>query len=237
VRTDFATGSARDATRPIPRRSLHDEVVTRVRDMIIEGELAPGARIHEGQLGAALGVSRTPLREALKFLASEGLIDLVASRGAVVRSFSPQDVRDMLTVLGVLEAFAGRLACREATDSEIAEVRRLHDRMAGYYRSGERLEYFKLNQAIHSAILALAHNPALVESHAAIQSRLKRIRYIGNSPPTQWRDAMREHDTMIAALEARDAEALARVLTLHMDHTWERVKDVLPPAPAAPGRS
>lgn len=216
-----------DQPRTIRRRSLHDEVVSRVRDMIIEGELAPGSRIHEGQLGAALGVSRTPLREALKFLASEGLIELVATRGAIVRAFTPKDVRDMLSVLGVLEAFAGRRVCAVASDADVAEVRRLHDRMVACYRSGDRLEYFKLNQEIHTAILRLADNAALVTAHAAIQSRLKRIRYVGNTPAQQWADAMREHDAMMDALERRDADRLAAILTQHMDHTWERVRNIL----------
>lgn len=213
-----------ETTAPIARRSLHDEVVTRIRDMIIEGVLAPGTRVHEGQLGQTLGVSRTPLREALKFLASEGLIELVATRGAVVKKFSAKDVRDMLDVLAVLEGFAGRLACREASAAEIAEVRRLHDRMADRYAVRDRLEYFKLNQQIHSSILRLSNNAALEASHASIQSRLKRIRYIGNQEPQKWRDAMDEHEAMIRYLEARDGENLARILAQHMEHTWERVK-------------
>src|SRR5205807_3878544 len=86
-------------SEPIVRRSLHDEVASRVRDMIIEGVLAPGARVYEEQLGKTLGVSRTPMREALKTLASEGLIELVNARGAVVKRFTPKDVRDMLDVL------------------------------------------------------------------------------------------------------------------------------------------
>ncbi|MEP7208924.1 MAG: GntR family transcriptional regulator [Casimicrobiaceae bacterium] len=212
---------------PIARRSLHDEVVTRVRDLIIDGTLAPGTRIHEGQLGATLGVSRTPLREALKFLASEGLIELVAARGAVVRRFGAKDVRDMLDVLGVLEAFAARLACHVASDADIAGVRQLHDAMNRQFAAGDRLEYFKLNQRIHSAILHLADNTALEAAHASIQSRLKRIRYIGNRETRQWSEALAEHTRMIRALEARDADALAAVLIEHMEHTWERVKDTL----------
>jgi DNA-binding GntR family transcriptional regulator len=214
-------------TSRIARRSLHDEVVTRIRDLIIEGVLAPGTRINEMQLTQQLGVSRTPLREALKFLASEGLIELVAARGAIVRKFSAKDVRDMLDVLAVLEAFAARLACRNANDAEIAEVRRLHDLMVRRFKARDRLEYFKLNQSIHSAFLRLSGNAALASSHAAIQSRLKRIRYIGNQEPPKWRDAMAEHDEMIRALESRDGEALAEVLTRHMEHTWERVRDTL----------
>ena len=216
-----------DGPAPIARRSLHDEVVSRVRDMIIEGTLAPGVRVHEGQLCQQLGVSRTPLREALKFLASEGLIELVAARGAVVRKFTAKDVRDMLDVLAVLEAFAGRLACRAASDADIAEVRRLHDRMVEHFATRDRLEYFKLNQSIHGAFLRLSGNATLAASHAAIQSRLKRIRYIGNQEPQKWQDAMNEHDRMIRALEARDGEALALVLTQHMERTWDRVQDTL----------
>ena len=140
----------------------------RIRDMIIEGELASGTRIHEGQLGLALGVSRTPLREALKFLASEGLIDLVPGRGAVVRKLTPNDVRNMLDVLAALEMLAGRLACRTASDEAIADVRQTHDRMMALYAERQRLEYYKLNQSIHSAIAALSGNDFLVLSHEAI---------------------------------------------------------------------
>ena len=135
---------------PVNRRPLHDELVERIRDMIIEGQLAPLTRIHEGQLGDALGVSRTPLREALKFLASEGLLELVPGRGAIVRKLMPKDVRDMLDVLGAIETLGGRLACRNASDAEIAGLRRVHDEMIALYRARNRLEYYRRNQAIHS---------------------------------------------------------------------------------------
>lgn len=211
----------------IARPSLHDAIVTRVRDMIIEGELPPGTRIHEGQLGAALGVSRTPLREALKFLASEGLIELSPGKGTVVRKFSPKDVRDSLIVLGDLEALAGRLACENATDADIGKVRALHDRMMGYYASRDRLPYFKLNQNIHSAIIGISKNEPLAFVHGTLQARLRRIRYIGNEGPEKWAGAVADHEEMITALEARDGNHLAFVLKAHMEKTWDRVKNSL----------
>jgi len=214
-------------TGPIHRRTLHDELVTRIRDMIIEGRLAPGQRVHEGQLGQALGVSRTPLREALKFLASEGLIDLVPGRGAVVRKLGPKDVRDMLDVLSAIEALAGRLACAQATDAAIAGVRRLHDEMMEFYAARNRLEYYKRNQAIHSAIAQLSGNGFLASLHEMIQSRLKRIRFIGNEGIEKWQGAIGEHARMIEALERRDGDRLAAVLAEHLERTWERVRDVL----------
>jgi DNA-binding GntR family transcriptional regulator len=216
-----------DAPEPIVRHNLHDAIVSRIRDMIIEGMLEPGARIHEGNLGARLGVSRTPLREALKFLASEGLIELVPTRGAVVRRFSPRDVEDSLAVLGYLEGLAGRFACERATDQEIAEIRALHDDMLRLYEQRDRLPYFKLNQQIHSAILRVSRNQALADVHAILQARLKRIRYSGNENPAKWAGAVADHQEIMAALYARDAPRLSAALEAHMAATWERVKNAI----------
>ena len=216
-----------DARGPIARPTLHDAIVARVRDMVIEGELAPGTRLHEGNLGKMLGVSRTPLREALKFLVSEGLLELSPGRGAVVRQFTAKDVHDSLIVLGSLEGLAGRLACANATDAEIREVQQLHDRMMDMYEKRDRLPYFKLNQAIHSAILRLTKNEALVSVHGVLQARLKRIRYIGNGGPEKWAGAVADHEEIIMALAARDPERLSTILTAHMEKTWERVRNAV----------
>jgi DNA-binding GntR family transcriptional regulator len=212
---------------PIRRLSLHDQVATRVRDMIIEGGLEPGSRINEGALGASLGVSRTPLREALKTLAGEGLIDFVPARGAIVRKLTPEAVASTLEVMAALEALAGRLACARASDAGIAGVRRIHDRMLSLYARRKRLEYYKLNQAIHTEIVRLARNPELTTVHGVMQARLKRIRFLGNSGPENWAAAVAEHEEMIVALEARNGEALAEVLTRHMENSWARVRDVI----------
>lgn len=212
---------------PIVRQSLHEAIVTRVRDMIIEGTLASGTRIHEGNLGRELGVSRTPLREALKFLASEGLIELSPGRGAVVRQFTRKDIRDSLVLMGNLEAMAGRLACANATDEQIQEVRDLHDRMIEMYRTRTRLTYFKLNQAIHTTIVRIAGNDALGYVHGIMQARIRRVRYLGHEGPEKWAAAVADHEEIIAGLEARDPERLARALMAHMEKAWERVKDVV----------
>jgi DNA-binding GntR family transcriptional regulator len=224
-----ATPAAGDAGTivPLQRRSLHDELVERIRDMIIEGQLAPGTRIHEGQLGKALGVSRTPLREALKFLASEGLVDLVPGRGGIVCRLTPKDVRDLLDVLTAIESLAGRLACRNATDAQIADVRRLHDEMMALYAARNRPEYYRRNQAIHTAFAQLSDNGVLLSTHQTIQARLKRIRFLGNEDPAVWASAVREHEEMIAALEARDEARLAAVIGSHLERTLVRVVDKL----------
>ena len=209
----------------ISRQSLHGEIVNRLRDMIIEGELVPGARIHEAQMGAQLGVSRTPLREALKYLASEGLVELVPSKGAVVKRFGAKEVQDMLLVVKAMEELAGALACQNGSDADIADVRRLHDAMMAAYARGDRLEYFKLNQSIHSAIVAASDNFTLINLHALLQSRLKRVRFIGHEGPEKWAAAVAEHEEMMMALEARDAVALPGVLGTHLANAWVRVRD------------
>ena len=218
---------ARLSVQPIYRRTLHDELVTRVRDLVIEGHLKPGSRVNEGQLGQLLGISRTPLREALKFLASEGLLILVPGKGTVVRRLTPGDVRDMLGVLAALESHAGRLACRDADDTAIARVAGLHAEMMRRYAERARLDYYKLNQDIHTAIAAGSGNQLLANQHAALQAQLKRIRFIGHEGQQSWGEAVAEHEDILKAMTRRDGEALACAIVRHLERTWERVRTIL----------
>ena len=211
----------------IARRTLHDEVVERLRDLIIQGRLAPGTRINEVQVGALLGVSRTPLREGIKTLAREGLVENVPSRGAIVRRFSEADVAQILEVLSVMEQLAARLTCARADEATIMSIHRLHQRMLKFYESGDRLEYFKLNQAIHTAIVQASENAALSETHELLQARIRRVRFTGNDTPVQWACAVAEHEEMMEALIARDGERLAKVMARHLDATKIRVRDGL----------
>jgi DNA-binding GntR family transcriptional regulator len=212
---------------PIRRPSLHDEVVGRVRDMIVDGRLAAGTRIHEGRLCEQLGVSRTPLREALKVLATEGLVDLLPNRGAVVRALTPQDMRDMLRVIGRLEQLAGELACVEASDVEIAQVHELHQRMMQRFAERDMLEYFKINQAIHAAIVRMAHNEMLQQTHDSLQPRVRRIRFLPHDLGHESEQPVAEHERMMEALLARDGTRLGQLLKEHLDMTWVRVSRAL----------
>jgi DNA-binding GntR family transcriptional regulator len=208
---------------PIARPSLHDEVTARLRDLIVEGRLAPGALIPELDLARSLGISRTPLREALKVLATEGLVDLQPGRGAAVKVVTAQDARDMLALTGLLEAHAGRLAVKAASDDEIAAIVLLHRRMREHYGRRERPEYFALNQQVHDDIVRAAHSPSLSMLHGMLRMRMRRIRYVGNHSPQNWAEAMAEHEGFVAALAERDGERLAALLQAHMDNSWPRV--------------
>ncbi len=209
----------------IINRSLHDQVVTKVRDLIIEGILEPGSRIDEAHLIDELGVSRTPFREALRTLAAEGLVIVRPSKGSIVRKWSPEDVFSMLEVLGQLERLAGELACERATEDEIAALIALHNRMLEYYRAADRMPYYKLNQEFHSNLTALSRNETLREMQRNLQARLKRIRYIGNQKPDLWAGAVDDHEAMVAALKSRDGKGMGEAMAQHIKNTWERVKD------------
>ncbi|MFQ5773002.1 MAG: GntR family transcriptional regulator [Kiloniellaceae bacterium] len=212
---------------PIARASLHDALVERLRDMIIEGELAPGTRIPERTLCDRFGVSRTPLREALKVLASEGLLELSPNRGATVARLTIEDLDEMFPVMGALEALAGELACARITDGEIAEIRALHYQMVLHYTRRELPQYFRLNQRIHGLIMDAAHNPTLTRMYRGLSGRIRRARYVANMSKARWDRAVEEHEAILDALAHRDGIRLARILKLHLQNKCETVKDSL----------
>lgn len=223
VTIQIEPGREIDASGPIEWRSLHEAVTVRLRDLIVAGELSEGSRIVERELCDQLGVSRTPLREAFKVLAVEGLVEILPNRGAVVSRIGPAEARDMLRVIARLEALAGELACANATDAEIKAIRARHDKMLDLYRRNERAEYFHLNQEIHLAIVRIARNEPLRAMHALLHVRMKRIRFRGNDIPGNWAAAVADHDTIMAALERRDDKALGAVLQRHLDDSWVRL--------------
>jgi DNA-binding GntR family transcriptional regulator len=227
-----ASDVAPAAAAPIERLTLHEEVTNRLRDMIVESQLQPGERIQEMELAQQLRVSRTPIREALKVLTSEGLVELLPLRGAIVKAFSAKDARDMLDVIAQLEEYAARRAC-DASDDQIQDILHLHERMREHHVRGERPAYFALNQQIHAALIALADNDTLTMTHALLSKRMRSLRYSGNSEPQNWAMALAEHDLMMHALAARDRDALAQAMGDHIRNTWPRIRHILSDAPVA----
>jgi len=208
-------------------RPRYDDVVSGIRDLIIEGDIAAGARISERELCDRFGVSRTPLREALKVLASEGLVELTPNRGARVTRLTEQDVEDMFEVMGTLEALAGELAAQRITDEELAEVKAMHYQMALHHARHELMAYFRLNQAIHRKIFEISRNRSLVTVYNTLAGRIRRPRYLANISETRWAQALKEHEAILAALEAKDGAALGLILKDHLRNTSETVKQAL----------
>jgi DNA-binding GntR family transcriptional regulator len=226
-RTERAPGEAAPAWAPIVRPALQEEVVARVRQMIEDGALLPGNRIPERQLCSQLGVSRTPLREAFRILAHEGLIELTPRRGATVKRLQPGEIDQMFEVIEVLEALAGELACANLADADLRAIEALHERMMAAYKRRDRRRFFLLNQEIHERIVAGCGNPILERVYEGLSGQMRRIRYMPQITDAQWRVAAEEHATIIKALKARDRRGLARILREHLRTKRERVKGLL----------
>ena len=200
----------------INRHYLHDEVARRLRALIQSGELKPTERLNESTLAARFGISRTPLREAIKILATEGLLDLLPNRGARVASISLTEIEEMTEVIAGLEATAGELACRMASEDEIAAIAALHERMVEAYANEDVPTYFEINRMIHESIMAAARNATLEAIYANLSSRIQRARYAAHKTPEQWQRAVADHTRMTELLRRRDGEALGHLMREHV---------------------
>lgn len=219
--------STADSGEAAPPRLLHETVLDRLRDMIVVGELAPGTKLNERVLCTALGASRTPLREALKSLASEGLVDLLPNRGAVVAPLDAERVKQIFTVMGALEALAGELACRNVNDADLNELRALHYQMLAHHARGELADYFSCNQDIHLKLLEASGNEPLTAIYRNLNAHVRRARYMANLSQERWDAAVTEHQSMLDALVRRDGAALQKILRDHLANKLVLVMEAL----------
>jgi DNA-binding GntR family transcriptional regulator len=202
-------------------------VKQRVREMILRGELAPGHPIRERTLALRLGVSRTPMREALKLLAGESLVELNPHRGATVAILGRREVFEVVQVLASLEGLAAELACAAITDVEMAELWALHYEMLAFRARKDRLAYFENNQAIHLGIVRASRNAVLADHHAMLNARVYRLRFIAHQAMENWDHAVREHEELLHLLETRDAARARPLLAAHVFSIWTRLSTIL----------
>jgi len=202
----------------LDRRMLHEAAADRLRELIIEGVLAPGAHLNERVLCGQLAVSRTPLREAFRTLAGEGMIALQPNRGAVVATLQRHDVEHAFELMAAYEGLAGELAAGRASATERAALRALHADMLGAHARRDLPAYYRLNRQIHHRIVELARNPMLADAYARLNARLHALRFRSNLVRDKWDAAVAEHGLMIDALEAGDGARLGAVLRGHLDH-------------------
>lgn len=203
-------------------------VADRLRELIVSADLKPGERISERLMCEKMeGVSRTPLREAFKVLAAEGLVTILPNRGAIVTALSMEEIAAAIEVLVGLEALAAERACERITDAQVAEVVQLHAKMEEAFAAGELMSYFRLNQAIHQHIVDAAGNPVLSRIYAVECKRIQRYRYAGNLEPQRWASAVEEHRAMLQALHNRSGAVLREMLREHHHRGWATSSAVL----------
>jgi DNA-binding GntR family transcriptional regulator len=212
-----ATGNGADGRKR--RLDTHAGTRDRIRDMIVQGELRSGDRINERLLCDVLGVSRTPIREALKVLAGEGLIELLPNRGSKVTSPSAQEISNLFAVIAALERLAAETVTQTAGDEALAGLRRLHDEMLMRYTRREREQYFELNHRIHRAIIDLAGNAELTRTHADLMTRARRPRFIAITSDARWDESVKEHELIMSAMELRDSRYVGEILFRHVIKT------------------
>ena len=211
----------------IPGAALHEQVAQRLRQMLVENQISPGAKLNERELSGVLKVSRTPLREAIKRLAAEGLVELLPNRGAIAVELTEADVLDSFEVMAGLEAMSGELAAQRITDAELAEIRAMHFEMLAAYTRRDLSAYYQLNSRIHRAINAAAKNGVLTVTYNQLNARLQALRFRSNQDEAKWKQAMAEHDRMMEALGKRDAATMRAVLGEHLDHKRDVVVEQL----------
>ena len=198
--------------------SLPEKIAASLRRDILRGTLAPGAQIKERDSASDLGVSRTPMREAIRILAKEGLVILRPSRSPVVADPSLKEVTDAIAVLSALEVLSGKLACRHATDQEILGIRRIHDHFSDIYDQVDTLDLFEVDMSFHIAIARASHNASLAETHRSYLERLWRARFLSARRQSARDRVLRQHGQIVAGLEARDAARITSDIEAHLEH-------------------
>jgi DNA-binding GntR family transcriptional regulator len=213
----------------IARPSLFEQLADRLRQMIIEQDLPPGSRIDEKRLCEIFEISRTPLREALKVLASEGLVELMPNRSARVSALHREGVADMFDVISWLDREAGRLAARNITDGQLNELKKIHAKMVQLYKRGNKTEYFRLNGRLHQLIVEAAGNQVLRDMYANLLVHVQRARYFALEQQNHWERGVNEHEEILDALVRRDGQLASRLLYRHVRATGEQMMNLFQP--------
>nr|WP_316639493.1 GntR family transcriptional regulator [uncultured Roseateles sp.] len=210
------------APNPVPASSrtpafapqaLYEQVAERLRQEIFARELQPGSWIDELRLAQAWGISRTPLREALKVLATEGLVTMKLRRGAYVTEMSQQDVAEVYHLLSVLESDAAAEVASRATDAQLAALDQLHQQLE--QAIDERTQFFALNEAFHMQVLEVAGNRWRMQIVTDLRKVMKLNRHLSLFKQGRLAESLDEHRRLMQALLARDAQAAQQLVREH----------------------
>jgi DNA-binding GntR family transcriptional regulator len=206
--------------------SLHDEVADGLRARIFDGVLAPGSFIDEVALCTDLAISRTPLREALKVLAAEGLVRHEPRRGSFVSQVTEQDLDEIFPVIALLEGRCALEATRNATDADIAALEMLHTSLQQHATAKRITDYYAVNFQIHEAVITLANNRWLAQSIADLRKILKLARLQQLHAPGRLEQSLSEHLAVFAAIKARDGEAADTAMRTHLLRQREALREL-----------
>jgi DNA-binding GntR family transcriptional regulator len=207
---------------PLAQRPLYMDVADRVRELIYQRELSPGDWIDEPELCDQLAISRTPLREALKVLHGENLVELVPRKGCRVREFEYDELLELFPVMASLEGLCANLATRKIKPSEITQLENLHAKLEQYAQAQDVDSYYETNREFHITVQNLAGNRWLQRIAGELRNILILARHRQLTLPGRLQESLKEHRAIMQALKAGDAEASARAMHHHLS-SQERV--------------
>ena len=202
-----------NAAARLAPRALYEEVAERLRQRIYARELAPGDWIDELKIAEELGISRTPLREALKVLAAEGLVTMKVRRGAYVTETSAKDLADVYHLLELLETDAAAMVAQHASDADLQALAALHADLEA--AAGDSARFFALNEAFHLRVLALADNKWRLQMVRDLRKVMKLHRQHSLQKAGRLQASLAEHAALMAALAARDGARAASCMRPH----------------------
>lgn len=211
--------SAPPASTRLRESALYEQVAERLRARILAHTLPPGSWIDEQALAAEYGISRTPLREALKVLASEGLVTMKLRRGAYVTEVSERDLSEVFHLLALLESDAAATVAQRATDAQMAELQALHETLE--QTVDERDAFFSANEQFHMKLLQIADNRWTQQTVEDLRRVMKLNRHHSLFKQGRLQASLDEHREIMRALEARDAAKVRRLMEQHIRHGRE----------------
>ena len=207
--------------------NLHEATFQKLRSLLVEGLIPPGSKLNERELAESLHVSRTPIREAIKRLAADGLVELIANRGAIAIELSHADVINTFDVIAQLEGYSGELAAQRISITALSELEALQYEMMASYARRDLSSYYQLNLRIHQLISQAANNSVLTQLFSQANARIEALRFRSNQNGVKWERAVEEHQEMIDALKARDSERMRKVMILHVMNKRDVVLELL----------
>ncbi len=208
-------------------QNLYEGTFQKLRSLLVEGVIAPGSKLNERELAESLNVSRTPIREAIKRLAADGLVELIANRGAIAVQLSHADVVHTFDVIAQLEGYSGELAAKNISAATLSELEALQYEMMASYARRDLSNYYKLNLKIHHLINQAANNPVLTQLFSQANARIEALRFRSNQNGVKWEKAVEEHQEMIDALKTHDCERMRKVMIQHVMNKRDVVIELL----------
>lgn len=207
--------------------SRSEQIQSILESEIFSGELPPGSRLDEVELARRFQVSRTPVREALRHLASAGLVQIRNRQPALVIALSAHRLIEMFQVMAEMEALCARLAARRISASQLAELKAVHELLIGISRTDEVESFYEVNRRFHELIYAASQNEFLAEQTAALRNRIGAYRRIVTNRPSRRRDTIEEHAEVLRSIAAGDEEAAANAMRGHVNLLGEKLLDFL----------